>query len=62
MEARVREWNETFELNRNVMTSNLFEAGKKFFGSVKTGNPIMLGRRLGYGDQYIKALSRDNTD
>lgn len=62
MEARVREWNETFELNRNGMTSNLFEASKKFFGSVKTGNPIMSGRRLGYGDPYVKAFSRDDTD
>jgi hypothetical protein len=38
MEARVREWKETFEMSRNGITSRLFAASKNFFGSVKPGN------------------------
>lgn len=44
MEARVREWNETYQSNKRGITGRLFGAGRKLFGNSRPSSPSPSGQ------------------
>lgn len=47
MEARIREWNESYQSNRRGITGRIFGAGRKLFGGSRPNSPAP-GKDAGY--------------